>query len=136
MIDVIPDNTLVYQPLTPWQLNYIKLEFNNKKELETQYYLIKTKVEESNNKKEEITNKDEHDFFLNRHASLQECHCLSVVRHLVVKLLLERIESHLHGVNTDVQDADVRVEGIDGILLPSDSVLQNHHGVEVRLDAL
>jgi hypothetical protein len=29
MINVIPDNTLVYQPLTPWQLNYIKLQFNN-----------------------------------------------------------------------------------------------------------
>ena len=50
MIDVIPDNTLVYQPLTPWQLNYIKLEFNNKKELVTHYHVIKEKVDNEENK--------------------------------------------------------------------------------------
>ena len=50
MIDVIPDNTLVYQPLTPYQLNYIKLEFNNKKELVTHYHVIKEKVDNEENK--------------------------------------------------------------------------------------
>ena len=51
MINVIPDNTLVYQPLTPWQLNYIKLQFNNNEEFETNFHVIKTKLE-----KEEFNN--------------------------------------------------------------------------------
>ena len=58
MLDVIPDNTLNYQPLTPWQLNYIKLEFNNKKELVTHFHVIKGNEEKEENKQSQESNLD------------------------------------------------------------------------------
>ena len=56
MLDVINDNNLVFQPLTPWQLNYINLTFEDDTVLETHFHVIKTKEEDLNpsNKKEEI----------------------------------------------------------------------------------
>ena len=54
MMDSIPDNTLVFQPLSYQQLNYMKLKFNNSEEFETHFHLLKSKVEESNDIKEEI----------------------------------------------------------------------------------
>jgi hypothetical protein len=54
-LDSIPENNLIYQPLTPWQLNYIKLTFDNDDVFETHFQVIKSKEEDDpNNKKEEI----------------------------------------------------------------------------------